>query len=100
MDPSQNYSVNRDRICTNCQASLDDEPTRVVTVRMPKSLHTRLKEDAHAEQTSLNKLCLARLAGEDATEEQEPKPPIGFHHVPARPVEPEIVVFREGTVPQ
>lgn len=72
--------VNRDRMCTNCQASLDNEPLRVVTVRMPKSLHERLKADAHQEQTSLNKHCVALLTGEEPLVPVS-KTPIGFHRL-------------------
>lgn len=37
------------------------EPERVVTVRMPKSLHCSLRAEAHDRYTSLNKLCIAKL---------------------------------------
>jgi predicted HicB family RNase H-like nuclease len=37
------------------------EPTRVITVRMPQSLHEALQAEAHAHQTSMNKLCIAKL---------------------------------------
>ena len=37
------------------------EPTRVITVRMPKSLHEALKAEAHEMQTSMNKLCISKL---------------------------------------
>jgi hypothetical protein len=37
------------------------EPTRVITVRLPKSLHESLKIEAHARNTSLNQLCIAKL---------------------------------------
>ena len=42
--------------------TLDDiEPTRVVTVRMPKSLHTRLKKESAETGMSINTICLIRL---------------------------------------
>lgn len=39
----------------------ETEPTRVITVRLPKSLHESLKDEAHAHQTSMNKLCITKL---------------------------------------
>jgi hypothetical protein len=39
----------------------DSEPTRVITVRLPKSLHEALKKEAHNRQTSMNKLCISKL---------------------------------------
>ncbi len=38
-----------------------EEPTRVITVRMPKSLHESLQEEAHDLRTSMNKLCISKL---------------------------------------
>ena len=37
------------------------EPTRVITVRMPKSLHESLRAEAHDRKTSMNKLCISKL---------------------------------------
>jgi len=37
------------------------EPTRVVTVRLPKSLHDALRVEAHEHHTSMNKLCISKL---------------------------------------
>jgi predicted HicB family RNase H-like nuclease len=37
------------------------EPTRVITVRLPKSLHESLKTEAHDRRTSMNKLCISKL---------------------------------------
>ena len=37
------------------------EPTRVITVRLPKSLHEALRVEAHEHQTSMNKLCVSKL---------------------------------------
>ena len=39
----------------------ETEPTRVITVRLPKSLHESLKAEAHLRQTSMNKLCISKL---------------------------------------
>ena len=41
--------------------NLEIEPTRVITVRLPKSLHESLKEEAHIRHTSMNKLCISKL---------------------------------------
>ena len=37
------------------------EPTRVITVRLPKSVHESLKVEAHDRHTSMNKLCISKL---------------------------------------
>jgi len=39
----------------------EQEPTRVITVRMPKSLHESLRTEAHERKTSMNKLCISKL---------------------------------------
>ena len=39
----------------------DLEPTRVITVRLPKSLHEALRHEAHERRTSMNKLCISKL---------------------------------------
>jgi predicted HicB family RNase H-like nuclease len=39
----------------------DLEPTRVITVRLPKSLHEALRAEAHERRTSMNKLCISKL---------------------------------------
>ena len=38
-----------------------EEPTRVITVRLPKSLHETLRVEAHEHHTSMNKLCVSKL---------------------------------------
>ncbi len=38
-----------------------DEPSRVITVRMPKSMHESLKVEAHIYHTSMNQLCISKL---------------------------------------
>jgi len=46
------------------------EPTTVITVRLPKSLHDSLRAEAHERRTSMNKLCIAKLLqilGEEST---------------------------------
>ncbi len=37
------------------------EPTRVITVRLPKSLHESLRDEAYEHHTSMNKLCISKL---------------------------------------
>ncbi|MCH2115075.1 MAG: hypothetical protein MK171_09230 [Pirellulales bacterium] len=52
------------RISTDPEA----EPTRVITVRLPKSMHEYLRTEAHDMRTSMNKLCISKLLqviGED-----------------------------------
>jgi predicted HicB family RNase H-like nuclease len=46
----------RNRVQKNC-----DEPTRVITVRLPQSLHEALRHEAHNYKTSMNKLCISKL---------------------------------------
>jgi predicted HicB family RNase H-like nuclease len=38
-----------------------NEPTRVITVRLPKSLHESLRAEAHDKHTSMNQLCISKL---------------------------------------
>jgi predicted HicB family RNase H-like nuclease len=42
-------------------ANNPEEPTRVITVRLPKSLHEALRTEAHEHRTSMNKLCISKL---------------------------------------
>lgn len=39
----------------------DSEPTRVITVRLPKSMHETLRIEAFEHRTSMNKLCISKL---------------------------------------
>lgn len=39
----------------------DGESTRVITVRLPKSLHETLQAEAHEHQISMNKYCISKL---------------------------------------
>ena len=60
------------------------EPTRVITVRLPKSMHESLMVEAHSHQTSMNKLCISKLlrmgGGEPSTADQ----PVGKATTSAR----------------
>lgn len=42
-------------------ADAETEPTRVITVRLPKSMHEYLRSEAHDLHTSMNKLCISKL---------------------------------------
>jgi predicted HicB family RNase H-like nuclease len=42
-------------------AEARQEVTKVITVRLPKSLHEALRAEAHEHQTSMNKLCISKL---------------------------------------
>jgi predicted HicB family RNase H-like nuclease len=42
-------------------ADTESEPTRVITVRLPKSMHEALRSEAHDLRTSMNKLCISKL---------------------------------------
>ncbi len=42
-------------------AETETEPTRVITVRLPKSMHEYLRTEAHDLRTSMNKLCISKL---------------------------------------
>lgn len=39
----------------------ENEPTRVITVRLPKSMHESLRTEAYERHTSMNKLCISKL---------------------------------------
>lgn len=42
-------------------SDVEGEPTRVITVRLPKSMHEALRTEAHDLRTSMNKLCISKL---------------------------------------
>jgi predicted HicB family RNase H-like nuclease len=37
------------------------EPSAVITVRLPKTVHDALRAEAHEHRTSMNKLCISKL---------------------------------------
>jgi predicted HicB family RNase H-like nuclease len=39
----------------------ENDPTRVITVRLPKSLHDALMVEADEHHTTMNKLCISKL---------------------------------------
>ena len=52
-----------------------DEATRVITVRLPESLHEALKAEASDHHTSMNRLCISKLL--QVLSEAETEPPKG-----------------------
>jgi len=42
-------------------APCEEEPTCVITVRLPKSVHEALRAEAYDHRTSMNKLCISKL---------------------------------------
>ncbi|MCS7305214.1 MAG: toxin-antitoxin system HicB family antitoxin [Thermoguttaceae bacterium] len=42
-------------------APIRDEETKVITIRIPRSLYEALHEEAHQHRTSLNKYCISKL---------------------------------------
>jgi len=93
-----------------------DEPTRVITVRLPKSLHEALRHEAHDHKTSMNKLCISKLLQVIADElvpsdfergdDEEPmqarltRPQTPVEHIPApRPTTPVPLASATGYTP-
>jgi predicted HicB family RNase H-like nuclease len=64
-ETSAEYAEIQQMLAKLREKSADDndgrEPTRVITVRMPKSLHESLRQEAHSRRTSMNKLCISKL---------------------------------------
>ena len=48
----------RERAASN---EVPQEPTKVITVRLPKSVHDALRVEAHEHCISMNKLCISKL---------------------------------------
>ena len=46
---------------TEAETAKEEEPTKVITVRIPKSLHEALRNEAYEHHTSMNKLCISKL---------------------------------------
>ena len=49
------------------------EKLKMITVRLPESLHESLKEQAKKNQTSLNQFCVQKLLASFPDEEYEPQ---------------------------
>jgi len=71
------------------------EPTRVITVRLPKSMHEYLRTEAHDLRTSMNKLCISKLLqvieqdlipAERAGGTPERKPQLAASTIPAQSI--------------
>ena len=71
-----------------------DEATRVITVRLPESLHEALKKEADDHRTSMNKLCISKLL-QVLVESENAAASVGSA-VSATPSTP---VFRQQTSP-
>ena len=56
--PSRNNST---RLREKTAGADGKEPTRVITVRLPRSLHESLKDEANSRKTSMNQLCISKL---------------------------------------
>ena len=77
----------------------DAEPTRVITVRLPKSMHEYLRTEAHDLRTSMNKLCISKLLqviGEEMIPNERSggtdggsKPPASTNHGPPASLQPQ-----------
>jgi predicted HicB family RNase H-like nuclease len=70
------------------------EPTRVITVRLPKSLHESLRAEAHDRHTSMNQLCISKLLqvieaemvpSDNRSSEKKPKESITINRMAALP---------------
>jgi predicted HicB family RNase H-like nuclease len=69
-------------------ADPDTEPTRVITVRLPKSMHEYLRTEAHDLRTSMNKLCISKLLqviGEEMIPNERSNSGGNNHSAPAAP---------------
>ena len=72
------------------------EPTRVITVRLPESLHEALKAEANDHNTSMNKLCISKLLQVLVDAEKAAQAPSA--NQPIRP-QPQPVLPRRSTLP-
>ena len=67
-----------------------DEPQRVITVRLSKSLHEKVVNKAHDERTSMNQFCISKLTEavqDDPTPDASPDQPASGSEV-NRPTPP------------
>ncbi len=46
---------------TDAKVNLEEEPISVITVRVPKSVHHALREEAYEQRTTMNQLCISKL---------------------------------------
>jgi hypothetical protein len=55
----------------DAKINIAEEPTAVITVRIPKSLHEALRDEAYDHRTSMNKLCISKLLQLIETDDSE-----------------------------
>ena len=61
VDRTQEANVEPKPTVTSEEANNGQESIRVITVRLPASLHEALKDEAHQRKVSMNKLCISKL---------------------------------------
>lgn len=81
-----------------------NEPTRVITVRLPESLHEALKAEASDHNTSMNKLCISKLlqvlVESGAQQAKQVPPPRTMPQAQMRPVQGVVGQMPGGQIPQ
>ena len=77
-------------------ADSEAEPTRVITVRLPKSMHEYLRTEAHDLRTSMNKLCISKLL-QVIGEDKIPNERSGGGSKSSKPVTPSAGAFQTTT---
>lgn len=68
---SESSQLQTEQVIENPQATQSNETLRVITVRVPMSLHQSLKDQAAAHGTSMNQLCIAKLLLEIERQSEE-----------------------------
>ena len=58
----------------------EDKSQRIITVRIPRALHERLKNVAHERRLSMNQLCIGLI---EAVTQPIPPPDVAAPHPPA-----------------
>ncbi len=76
-----------------------NEPTRVITVRLPESLHEALKAEASDHNTSMNKLCISKLLQVLVENEKATSAPAPSRPVTAMAAKPPVPAPSRGNVP-
>jgi hypothetical protein len=76
----------------------ESEPTRVITVRLPKSMHEYLRTEAHDLRTSMNKLCISKLL-QVIEQDLIPTERSGGAPVRSKPVQPPMASASSQPVP-
>ncbi len=77
-----------------------NEPTRVITVRLPESLHEALKAEASDHNTSMNKLCISKLLQVLIDNEKQNQAAAAAQSMPSRtatiPMTPSVSTVSQG----